>query len=93
MLTIISIFTFLLSHHKIDPTYNAVLDIRYISPHTIDKIKYFFQHYKDLENKQVKIGEVHSNADAVAVYLNSVINYEVNSTSVKNKVNSYFDKL
>ena len=59
--------------NKIDPTYNAVLDIRDISPHTIDKIKYFFQHYKDLENKQVKIGEVHSNADAVAVYLNSVI--------------------
>ena len=86
-------FMFLQNHHKIDPTYNAVLDIRYISPHTIDKIKYFFQHYKDLEKKQVKIGQLFGKSEAVTVYLISVINYEVNSTSVKNKVNSYFDKL
>jgi inorganic pyrophosphatase len=79
--------------NKITPTYNAVLDICDISAHTIDKIKYFFQHYKDLENKQVKIGKVYGKSEAIAVYLNSAINYEVNSKSVKNKINSYFDKL
>jgi len=79
--------------NKIDPTYNAVLDICHISAHTIDKIKYFFQHYKDLENKQVKIGEVRGKLDAISVYINSLIEYKTNHISKKNKITNYFDKL
>ena len=79
--------------NKIDPTYNSITDIFDISAHTIDKIKYFFQHYKDLEKKQVKIGQVFGKSEAVTVYLNSSIDYETKTFPVKNKITNYFEKL
>jgi inorganic pyrophosphatase len=79
--------------NKIDPAYSSFSDIFDVSTHTIDKIKYFFQHYKDLEKKQVKIGQVHGKSEAIAVYLNSVIEYKTKTFSVKNKITNYFDKV
>jgi inorganic pyrophosphatase len=84
---------FLQNHHKIDPTYSSIADIYYISAHTIDKIKYFFQHYKDLEKKQVKIGQLFGKSEAVTVYLISSIDFKTKTFPVKNKITNYFDKL
>ena len=41
---------------KIDPTYKNVNNLNDIPIHTLDKIEYFFSHYKDLENIKVIIG-------------------------------------
>jgi len=79
--------------NKIDPTYSSIADIYYISAHTIDKIKYFFQHYKDLEKKQVKVGQVFGKSEAVTIYLNSSIDFKTKTFSVKNKITNYFDKV
>ena len=83
--------------NKVDPTYNSITDIYDVSTHTIDKIKYFFQHYKDLEKKQVNIGQVHGKAEAVAIYINSLIEYKTDykteQISKKNTITNYFEKL
>ena len=57
---------------KIDPTYSSYNDIHDVNQSTKDKIKYFFQHYKDLENKQVEIGEFRDKNDAIKIYEDSV---------------------
>lgn len=82
--------------NKIDPTYNLITDIYDISSHTIDKIKYFFQHYKDLENKKVNIGEVCGKLEAISIYLNSSVEYKnkiFSNKIYKNKISNYFEKL
>jgi inorganic pyrophosphatase len=68
---------FLQNHHKIDPTYSSIADIYYISAHTIDKIKYFFQHYKDLENKKVKIGEFKDRLEAIKIFNDCSLKYTI----------------
>ena len=78
--------------NKIDPTYNAVLDIRDISPHTIDKIKYFFQHYKDLENKSVTVGEFYDKPQAIQIYTESKNRFKYNNTQ-KKKITDYFKRI
>ena len=82
--------------NKIDPTYNLISDISDLSTHTIEKIKYFFQHYKDLENKQVKIGKIYSKLEAIKIFLDSSINYKkclVSNKMNKNKITNYFEKM
>jgi inorganic pyrophosphatase len=39
----------------------------------IEKIKYFYQHYKDLENKTVTIGSLLTKEEAYKVYVNSIL--------------------
>lgn len=53
---------------KVDPTYADICDITDLPQLTLNKIKYFFQHYKDLENKTVTVGEFKGKEDAVQVY-------------------------
>ena len=53
---------------KIDPTYKDVCDLNDVPIHTLDKIEYFFSHYKDLENKKVKIGNFINKEIAIAIY-------------------------
>lgn len=40
---------------KISPAYRDLNSIEQVSSHTLEKIEYFFSHYKDLENKHVEI--------------------------------------
>jgi len=40
----------------VDPLSKNINDITDIPTHTLTKIKYFYKHYKDLENKKVVVG-------------------------------------
>ena len=74
---------------KIDPSYSMYKNIYDINHSLKEKIKYFFTHYKDLENKKVKIGVFKNKSDALRVYIDSVgrFNEKVNSL---NKITNYF---
>lgn len=56
---------------KIDPTYKDVNDISNLSEMTLEKIRYFFSHYKDLEYKNVTIGSFKDKLDAIQVLIKS----------------------
>jgi inorganic pyrophosphatase len=60
---------------KIDPSSMDIKDYMDLDAHTLNEIKYFFEHYKDLEKgKFVKIENfVHAN-EAIMIYNNSIIN-------------------
>ena len=57
---------------KVAPGYELYKDITDISEITRSKIKYFFAHYKDLENKDVTIGNFKGKEEAIRVYEESV---------------------
>jgi len=60
---------------KIDPAFKNIHNITDIKQHTLDKIKYFFMHYKDLENKQVRVGNYLDNKKALEINNESVSNF------------------
>ena len=60
---------------KVDPTYNSIQDITDMYPHTLEKIKFFFSHYKDLENKKVHLGKIVNKEQAIHIYEESVERY------------------
>jgi inorganic pyrophosphatase len=53
---------------KIDPTYKDINDLNDVPIHTLDKIEYFFTHYKDLEHKKVQIGNFLNRVKALDIY-------------------------
>jgi len=57
---------------KVDPTYTSYRNIFDINPSYREKIKYFFSHYKDLENKTVEIGKFKNKHEAIEVYEESI---------------------
>jgi inorganic pyrophosphatase len=61
--------------NKIDPIFKNINNITDVDQHTLDKIKYFFMHYKDLENKTVNVGSYLDNTKALGIYLDSVNNF------------------
>jgi inorganic pyrophosphatase len=61
---------------KISPLYESLQNIHNIPQHILDKIKYFFSHYKDLENKNVLIGNFLDKYDAIQIYQESVKLYK-----------------
>ena len=78
---------------KIDPTYKLINDISNVEAHTLNKIKYFFTHYKDLENKHVDVGSFKSKEQAVQIYDESIQRYNSSFTVTKNetnKITNYF---
>jgi len=60
---------------KIDPNSKNISDINDLNKFTLEQIKYFFSHYKDLENKQVLIGNFLNRSEAIKIYDESVISY------------------
>ena len=70
---------------KIDPTYININSISDISKHTIDKIIYFFTHYKDLENKTVQIGKILDKDGAIQIYKDCITRF-VKSMSINQTV-------
>lgn len=61
---------------KVDPTYKDINNISDIPEHTTNKIRYFFEHYKDLEYKEVQIGNFLNQEDSINIYLKSVEAYK-----------------
>lgn len=62
---------------KIDPKAKDINDLQDLPNILMEQIKYFFTHYKDLENKVVKIGEFVSKDKAIEIYLQSIENFKV----------------
>lgn len=63
---------------KIYPKSKNINDLKDVSNVVLEQIKYFFTHYKDLENKKVEIGDFVSKDLAIKIFLNSVENFEKN---------------
>ena len=61
---------------KIDPRAKDINDLLDLPSMLMEQIKYFFAHYKDLENKVVEIGNFVSKDKALEIYLQSVKNYK-----------------
>ena len=59
--------------NKVDPKYSGFNSITDIPSSTREKIKYFFTHYKDLENKKVEIGRWLDKDAAINIFKSSVI--------------------
>jgi inorganic pyrophosphatase len=66
-------------------------NLRYnIEAHTMNRIKYFFQHYKDLEKKSVFVGDFHNKADSLKIYEECINRFEVKlKVTQKNKITNY----
>jgi len=62
---------------KIDPYNTNIKNYTDLDQHTIEEIKYFFEHYKDLEkNKFVKVENFVDNNIAVDIYKKCCDNYK-----------------
>jgi inorganic pyrophosphatase len=53
---------------KVDPRYKNINDLSDLDDLTLEKIKYFFSHYKDLENKAVHVGKFVDRIEAIVIY-------------------------
>ncbi len=60
---------------KIDPKAKNINEITDLTTILLEQIKYFFMHYKDLENKKVNVGNFVSKDKAIEIYLKSIENY------------------
>jgi inorganic pyrophosphatase len=63
-----------------------------INTHTLTRIKYFFEHYKDLENKKVYVGDFHSREDALKVYEESITRFKINAVLSSKTVDTEFSE-
>lgn len=62
--------------HKNDPEYNMYTDISELPPHRMQEIKRFFEDYKQLENKQVKVEDLLGKNEAYQVIAESIELYK-----------------
>ena len=62
--------------NKIDPKSKTINQINDLSPFVLEQIKYFFSHYKDLENKHVDIGNFLDKDKAIKIYKESIELFE-----------------
>jgi inorganic pyrophosphatase len=58
---------------KVDPTYSHISTVFDIPLLLLEKIEYFFSHYKDLEKKKVVVGGFLGKDDAVQLYKESIV--------------------
>jgi inorganic pyrophosphatase len=64
----------LVPSEKIDPSSKNIINYTDIDDHTINEIKYFFEHYKDMEvGKHVKVENFILADEAIKVYEKSII--------------------
>ena len=67
----------LVPSEKIDPYNKNINNYTDLDKHTIDEIKYFFEHYKDMEKgKFIKVGDFVNNEEAHNIYLRCIDNYK-----------------
>jgi inorganic pyrophosphatase len=73
---------------NVSPMEKNIESIEDLPDFFIEKIKYFYQHYKDLENKKVTIGKLLDKKEAIKVYEKSmlinkpIVNLINNETSI-----------
>lgn len=48
-----------------DPRFNNIKDIKDLEPHILEEIKHFFKVYKELQKKQVKVGNWRGKNEAI----------------------------
>lgn len=63
-----------------------------INPIILSRVKYFFQHYKDLENKKVEVGFFYNKENALKVYRDSIERYKYNRIQ-KSKITDFFERI
>ena len=62
-----------------------------LNSHDLERIEYFFRHYKDLEYKKVKIGEFKEKIEAIKIYNDSIQRFnEKNNQTQTNKITNYY---
>lgn len=66
---------------SVDPTYSSIQTMSNIATLTLQKIKYFFEHYKDLENKKVIVGDFFEKENAIDEYHKSIFRYRLTHIS------------
>lgn len=59
---------------------------------TLYRIKYFFEHYKDLENKKVEVGNFYNKKYALNIYKDSLDRFRYNSIQ-KSKITDFFERI
>jgi inorganic pyrophosphatase len=74
-----------------DTPKNKIPKLR-INSHTLMRVKYFFEHYKDLENKKVCVGNFHNKEQALKVYEESIIRFKFNNIQ-KTKITNFFKRI
>lgn len=77
---------------KVDPTYKNINDIYDISSHILNKINYFFTHYKDLENKKVFVGEFKNKEEAIHILEKSILRNKTIITPISPLLNNRNEK-
>jgi len=70
---------------------NNIIPNPKINSHTLMRVKYFFQHYKDLENKKVYVGNFYEKEDALKIYNESVARYRC-IFAQKLKITDFFER-
>ena len=58
-----------------DPNYNVYNDITELPTHVFEEMKHFFTVYKNLENKETAVDEVHGKEAAVKIVNDAIRNY------------------
>jgi inorganic pyrophosphatase len=57
--------------NRVSPVQKEIESVNDLPAMFLEKVKYFYQHYKDLEGKQVIVGNLLDKEDALAIYLKS----------------------
>ena len=77
--------------NKVSPGYKELNNLEQVSAHTLKKIEYFFSHYKDLENKTVKVHGFLTKEKASEIYelsKKSYVKFKKNITNSSNSTNN-----
>jgi len=69
--------------HADDPEYSGYESIHQLPPHRLREIKNFFENYKELEGKEVKVGQFHDRADALRIIEDALKLYQVKKKELR----------
>ena len=62
--------------HLDDPSYNTIYHIQHLPPHRLEELRTFFDDYKKLEKKEVKVQEFFGPEDAMNVIRSATAEYD-----------------
>ena len=74
--------------NKVNPIYKNYNNITNVNSHDLDRIRYFFQHYKDLENKKVEVDDFLTKECAIEIYKQGIERF--NNKTQTNKITNYY---
>lgn len=61
---------------KKDPRFNSIEDIKNLEPHILEEIQHFFKVYKDLQKKEVRVGEWKGRDGAIKTITHALAQYK-----------------